>query len=57
MMMTSELPTNSDYYETLFLPVENDIIYPPVAREIMWGHSLKSRLLEDLNAIRALDLP
>lgn len=41
-----------------FTPEEMDMNYPPVIRAIIWGHSLqKSRLIEDLNAIRALDLP
>lgn len=37
---------------------EMDLEYPPVVRAIMWGHSLlKNRLIEDFEAIQALDLP
>lgn len=47
----------SDYYESNFLPEKMDIVYPPVARTIMWCYSQHNQLMENLIAIRALNLP
>ncbi|XP_050529246.1 dynein beta chain, ciliary-like [Daktulosphaira vitifoliae] len=46
-----------DYPELLYMPEETDTFYPPVARQVMWGNTLKCRLTEDLKSIRALKLP
>lgn len=55
---TSRQVEKCDYDESCFSLDKMDIDYPPVARAIMWSHSLqKNRIIEDLKAIQALDLP
>lgn len=57
-MTTANNDENNDYYEAQFFPNALDLEYPPIARSIMWSHSVqKNRLLEDLKNIQLLDLP
>ncbi|VVC42906.1 Dynein heavy chain, domain-1, partial [Cinara cedri] len=54
--LTSEVDRN-DYYESRFIPEKMDLRYPPVARIIIWGHSQKNRLMENVLSTRSLELP
>lgn len=46
-----------DYYESRFTAEKTDVDYPPVAKVIMWGHSQITRMMENVIAIRILNLP
>ncbi|VVC31188.1 Dynein heavy chain, domain-1, partial [Cinara cedri] len=54
--LTREVDRN-DYYESRFVPEKMDLRYPPVARIIIWGHSQKNRLMENVLSTRSLELP
>lgn len=55
--MTIKDVEKSDKYKSRFISENMDTVYPPVARAIIWCHSQQNQLMENIIAVRALDLP